>query len=371
MAKKADASIYPEVMPKVSQDDKIINTARRSKWRVTANGVDITGKVQTDLISLEVKDVEDSEADDLQLKLADRDGTWLQNWLNETVQKGAQGAKGLKLSVTIGSQDHTGRVVEQNCGTFILDTMKHDGPPSVATIKATSVDFKKGIRTEKKSKTWKNLRLKKLTQTVAKSGGLKWYYQPKSNPKFKSVKQNDETMLAFLVRLCREKGYSVKICGNNMVVYEPAALEAASVVRTFTFGDGTYLKWSTSTGSADTNYDYCTVRYTNPKTGKLIKATYKDPSYKKNEKHVLLNITNKKVTSKSEAKAYAKAQLNLKNKFERTVDLTLIGNPAMMAGMTVKLNGFGYWTGKYMIHEATQSLSKSGYTTKLSLRYID
>lgn len=367
---KADKSLYPELMPKVSQNDQIINTARRAKWSVTANGVDITAQVKADLISLEVKDVEDSDADDLQLKLADSKGQWLQNWLTETVEKGSGGAKGLKLKVSIGSQDHTGRVVEQNCGSFILDTMKHEGPPSVATIKATSVDFKKGIRTTKDSKTWKNLRLKKLTQTVAKKGGLKWYYQPTSNPKFKSVKQNDETMLAFLIRLCREKGFSVKICGTNMVVYSSEALDASGIVRSFTFGDGTYLKWSTSTGSADTNYDYCTVKYTNPKTGKLIKATYKDPSYKTNDKHLLLQITNKKVTSKSEAKNYAKAQLNLKNKFERTVDLTLPGNPAMMSGMTVRLNGFGYWSGKHTIHESTQSISKSGYTTKLRLRHV-
>lgn len=371
MAKaKSDKSLYKQLTPQVSHNDAIVNTARRAKWKLKFNGVDITDQVKKDLISLEIKDVEDSEADDLQIKIADRDGNWLQNWLSTTVEKGSAGAKGLKINATIGTRDHEGKVVEQNNGTFILDTMSHDGPPALCAIKATSVDFKKGIRSEKKSKSWKNLKLKKLTQTVAKSGGLKYYYQPSSNPKFKKITQTDETMLAFLIRCCESKGYSVKICGTNMVVYDPKSLEDKNVVRSYSFADGKIEHWNYNTGSADKCYDYCTVQYTNPKTGKLIKGVYKSPEYKKNEEHTELLITNKKVASKAEAKAYAKSQLTLKNKFERTVSLTIPGDPAMMSGLTVQIKKSGYWTGKYIIHEATHTISQNGYTTKLSLRYI-
>ena len=368
---KSDPSLYSELTPQVTSSDQIVNTARRAKWRLTFSGVDVTDSVKKDLISIEIKDVEDTEADDLQIKLADRDGSWLQNWLNETVSKGAAGAKGMQIKVKIGSRDHTGKIVEQSNGVFILDSMRHEGPPAVATIKATSVDFSNTVRTEKKDKSWKNLKLKKLTQEVASRGKLKYYYQPSSNPKFKKITQKQESGLAFLIRCARDKGYSVKISGKNMVVYDPKDLEGNAAIVSFTYRDGQYSDWAFDTGSADECYDYCTVKYTNPKTGKLIKATYKDASYETNKEHTGLNITNKKVTSKSEAKTYAMAQLNLKNKFERTVSLTIPGNPSMMSGLTVQLHGCGYWSGKYMIHEATHSISSSGYTTRLDMRRIN
>lgn len=364
-------SLYKELTPQVTQDGAIVNTARRAKWKLTFSGVDVTEQIKEDLVSIEIKDIEDSEADDLQIKIADRDGKWLQSWLNETVEKGSTGAKGLKIKVKIGTRDETGKIVEQENGTFILDTMQHNGPSAEATIKATSVDFKKGIRTEKRSKSWKNLRLKNLTKKVAKSGGLKYYYQPSSNPKFKKMTQSDETDLAFLLRCCESSGFSLKICGTNMVVYDPKALEDRGVVRTYTFGDGRYISWDFGTGTADKCYDYCTVQYTNPATGKLIKGVYKSPEYKKNENHTELLITNKKVSSKSEAKNYAKAQLNLKNKFERTVKLTIPGDPTMMSGLTIQMKKVGYWSGKYIIHEASHKISSAGYTTTLDMRHIN
>ena len=364
------ANLYKTLTPQVSHNDSIVNTARRAQWSLSFSGVDVTSLAKKDLISLEIKDVEDSEADDLTIKLADRDGVWLQKWLNETVQKGAAGAKGLKITPKIGIRDHTGKIVTQTTGTFILDSMEHSGPPAVATIKATSVDFKNGIRTDTASKSWKNLRLKKLTQTVAKKGGLKYYYQPKANPKFKKITQNDETMLAFLVRCCEKKGYCVKICGNNMVVYDPKSLESKTVRKTYSFGDKSYSSWKLSTETADSTYDYCTVKYMNPKTKKLVKATYKDSSYKDNSTHTGLTITNKKLTSKSAALTYAQAQLNIKNKFERAVRLTIPGDPAMMSGLTIQIKKMGYWTGKYIIHEARHSISSSGYTTTLNLRMV-
>lgn len=375
MAKKKKKSgkktLYAELTPKVTQNDQIVDTARQAKWRVKVKGVDVTDEIKKDLISIDVKDIEDTEADDLQIRLSDPDGKWLTKWLNDTVQKGSSGAKGLSVSVYLGMRDHTGKVVEQNNGRFILDTMSHSGPPSVATLKCTSVDFKGEIRSEEKEKTWASFRLKSLTKKVAKAGGLKYYYQPKSNPKYTKITQNKETDLAFLIRCCRNKGYCVKICGKNMVVYDPKSLENNATIHSFSFKDGQYTRWDCDTSSCDTTYDHCTVQYTNPSTGKVIKATYKSKEYEKNEEHTLLSITNKKVKSKKEAKKYAKIALQLKNKFERTCSLTIPGNPAMMSGLTIDLKGFGYWTGKYMIHEATHQITSSGYSTKLDLRYID
>jgi len=41
----------------------------------------------------------------------------------------------------------------------------------------------------------------------------------------------------------------------------------------------------------------------------------------------------------------------------------------LLAGNTVELKGWGAWDGKYIIKQAKHTVSKSGYTTQISLRY--
>ena len=66
-----------------------INLARRTAAEICFDGVDITRSVRPYLISLAYTDNEEDEADDLQIKLEDRDGLWLCSWLNDMVQAAA------------------------------------------------------------------------------------------------------------------------------------------------------------------------------------------------------------------------------------------------------------------------------------------
>lgn len=65
------------------------NFARRTAVEVAFDGVDITKSVRPYLLSLIYTDNEEDEADDLQIKLEDRDGLWLCKWLNDMVQAAA------------------------------------------------------------------------------------------------------------------------------------------------------------------------------------------------------------------------------------------------------------------------------------------
>lgn len=56
-----------------------------------------------------------------------------------------------------------------------------------------------------------------------------------------------------------------------------------------------------------------------------------------------------RVASVGEAKALAEKHLRLHNKFERTGFITLPGNPALAAGVTVELENFGGWSGKSIV----------------------
>ena len=368
--------------------DAVVQTSRRSYWRVKVKGVDVTKLVKQDLISLEVKDNEEDEADDLQIKIADREGKWLQKWLNETVQKGAK-TKGLTFNVSIGMKDENGKIKKQKSGNFVLDSMKHSGPPAVTTIKCTSLDFANGIRTEERDKSWENYTIKGIAKEIAKKGKLKLLYLAKKNPKKERWEQDGETDIGFLVRICRNNGLAVKITDRKLVIFQRGQFDSQGAIATIKYRDGKYTKWECSTTSGDVTYDICTVEYTNPKTGKIIKGVYKTDAWQEEEdrvaeanegkgageelevaEHTELKIRNQKVSSIAKANELAEISLNLKNTFERTVTLTIPGNPSMMAGLPITLKKFGYWSGKYMLNEVTHSISKSGYTTKIKLRFI-
>jgi len=383
-----DPDLYKRLLPTISQDDKMVGKARRADWTVKVNGVDCTDEIKKDLITLEVTDNEESQADDLQIKMADVFGQWLQTWLNESVKKGSR-KNGLSYEVWIGLRDDTGRVIQQKTGTFSLDSMSHDGPPSVCKVKCTSVDFQGGIRNDKNDKCWENYNLRGIAEEIATKGGLKLLYCSTINPTFDRKEQDQETDLAFLIRLCDTAKLSIKITDGKLVVFDRKQYENEEALLKITFGDGQYTKWSCSTGSGSVTYDICTVKYTDPKTGKCIEGCYKTDAWQEEEdrveeankdkgandeketpEHTELQIRNVKVSTEDEANGVAESELNLANLFERTVTITIPGNPAMMAGLPIILKKFGYWDGRYMIATCTHSISTSGYTTKLKLRYV-
>lgn len=65
------------------------NTARRTEILVTFESVDISTEVNKYLISATYTDNEEDKTDDFQLTLDDRDGVWLNEWLNTPEQPAA------------------------------------------------------------------------------------------------------------------------------------------------------------------------------------------------------------------------------------------------------------------------------------------
>lgn len=63
-----------------------INLARRASVEVYFANTNITSSMQKYLISLSYTDNEEDETDDLQIKLHDREGIWVEKWLNDAIQ---------------------------------------------------------------------------------------------------------------------------------------------------------------------------------------------------------------------------------------------------------------------------------------------
>ena len=187
--------------------------------------------------------------------------------------------------------------------------------------------------------------------------------------------------------LCHDAGISLKCSDGQLVLFDQATYEAKSPVLTLKRNNGRilpaapgaygaygnkadweYIDYRLSTGAAETQYGSCRVSYTDAATGKLIegKATAEGED---SESGQCLEIT-AKAADAGEAQALAKEHLRLHNKFNRTASFTLPGHTGLVAGVTVQLEGFGGWDGKYIIKQADHSVSNSGYTTKITLRKV-
>lgn len=339
--------------------------ARRAEVAVKFEGVDITDDIIPYLLSLDYTDSEEDESDSLSIKLQDRAGLWLEDWLNEAVEGAA--ACRLTMSATIIPRDWYGNEGALPTGNFELDSVEAAGPPSVVTIKGSSLPYGSSVRQTKKSKAWENYTLSRIAKEIASNAGFGCLYEAKSDPLYEREEQTKKSDITFLSELCHDAGISLKCTDGKLVLFDQSVYEAMEPVTTIKRGGGTYTDYSLSTDSAETQYGSCRVSYTDPATGKCIEGTAESDDDNADSEQVL-EIT-AKVTSIGEAEALAEKQLRLHNKYTRTASFTLPGNTGLVAGITVQLEDFGGWNGKYMIKQATHSVS-GGYTTKIDLRKV-
>lgn len=354
----ANADIFSAQMANQKQE-----LARRSAWVIKFAGVDCTQEVMRDLLSVDITDNESETADDLQIKLADNDGKWIQRWLTETIFAGAK-LRGLTIEVWVGTLQGD-RVVQQKAGTFSLDSVKAGGPPSTVTIKASSLPYTGGIRNERRDRAWEGTTLAGIAGEFAGKAGLSLVYDA-SPVFFDRREQNNLTDMAFLRSLCNESGLALKVYDRQMILFDAQSYAGKPSVMTIRYNDGSYTKWNVEVNTSDTSYDSCVVRYAHPENG-LIEGGAISPKYAGNSDHNQLVISNRRVESAGEAQAIAMNELRLKNDFGETATFTLPGNPMLMAGQNVTLIGFGYWSGKHPVKQVRHRLGASGYTTEIKL----
>lgn len=278
-------------------------------------------------------------------------------------------AKGMKIQAVILRENWNGDGKDQmlDCGSFELDSVKMSGPPSKAAIKGTSLAFTSTIRQMKKSRGWESYYLSGIAKEMARKNGMGCMYSADIDPYYTRVEQYKTSDINFLSKLCKNAGISLKATNNILVLFDQEKYEAKSSVITIKKGSGTYLKWTLDSDEADSQYSSCRVRYTTAK-GKLISGTAYAEDYDADSKTNQQLEIHAKVSSVAEAKALAKKHLRLHNKFERTASFTMPGNPALVAGVTVNLKGWGMWDNKYIITQAKHQVSNGGYITQIKLR---
>lgn len=338
--------------------------ARRAVIRLTFEGADISTDINRNLLSLSYTDNEEDKTDDLQVSLDDREGVWLGNWLNTP-----SASKGAEISAVIVQKnwESNGKDRVLDCGMFSVDTVDGSGPPAKVTIKAGSIPYKSTIRTQKKTKAWEKYTLSGIANEVAATNGLTCMFESAFNPFYVRKEQMQESDITFLQRLCKAAGISLKVTAKIIVLFDAAAYEQKDAVRVIERGKSDVGSWSFSTSLHDTSYSKCHVSYTDPTAGTTIEYTYTPRDADKNGQ--VLEI-NEKVSSREEARQLAMKRLRQKNKGEFKASFKLAGDVRLVAGVTVRVAGYGAFDGKYIIETATHSISRSGYKTDVTLRRV-
>lgn len=335
--------------------------ARRCLVMVSYNGKDISAELQQYLKSVSYTDNMSGEADDLQLTLEDRQGLWQASWMPE---------KGATLDVSVKVIDAgTEQVVR--FGLFEIDEITSSGMPSEVQIKAISVPDNNNLRGVERTRSWEKAELKRIANDIAGGAGLELYYDVKDyNPVIDRAEQSD---LSFLYQLCADHGLALKICNNQLVIFDEADYEAADAVAQLpkpgTIAADAGLKtldllmsYSLSSKIRDV-YKACHVKYQEGKDKQKIEATFAAPG-KTNGKTLEVN---EQVTSIADAERLAKKKLREKNSAEISGTFTFVGYPELAAAVNIMLSGFGVFDGKYIVTKAQHDIG-SGYTTRIDVR---
>lgn len=300
-------------------------------------------------------------------------------------------ATGTVLDVTIiaESWDDPGKLETLHCGSFEVDGMKIDGPPSTASINGVSIPLTSSIRRERRSDGWEDTTLQEVALDITNRAGLSLVYELDNDPHLDRVDQWHEPDLPFLQKLCANHGATLKVTDNQVVIFDEAKYEARDPIVTIQRGDKRLLAYSFTQDTANTASS-ATTSYKDPKSGKLVTETfapenapavgqslqanyrpadlsgdnYRQGAGSGNTK-TIDDFADVRTDAKGTAAVKAKSMLRAANKGEWKCNLKSMGNVRMVSGSTFLVSGFGVFDGKYIAETVTHTLD-GGYINDIT-----
>ena len=341
--------------------------ARRIDVNIKYDDKDISKDLKPYFLSLSYNDVLSGQADDIQITLREKDGIWKSDWMPE---------KGATLIVSLFSTAWKVLNEEQKefkLGIFEIDEIEYNGYPETINIKAVSVPDNNTLRGVERTKSWEKTELKVIAQEKADNAGMTLYYDTEVNPVLDRAEQTQQSDLSFLLQLCNDQGLALKICNNQIIIFDEEKYEAVepqiTIVKPYTVYEAdekmTYINSCLNyrfTSKVRDIYAACHVKYQQSKTKETIEATFTAP----NKQGKVLEVK-EQVESVAEAQRLAKKRLREKNRDEITGSILLVGNFDLVASTVVNILGYGNFDGKYIITNAKHDI-QNGYTTSVDIR---
>lgn len=192
-----------------------------------------------------------------------------------TSKKASYAVTGNILRVVLTAENWTeqGKTDRLDCGSFEIDAVDFSDPPPVVTIKAVAVPLTKNIRSQPKCKAWETVTLSEMAGKIADEAGMELLYDADENPLLDRADQRQTSDLVFLKGICDGEGFTLKVTDNKIVIFDEKKYEAKASVCTFKRGDARIIAASFTQDTSQTS-NSATVRYKDPKSGKLVQETF-------------------------------------------------------------------------------------------------
>jgi uncharacterized protein len=360
--------------------------ARYAIGEFSAGGINILGGVSESVVSFSYTDNTNDQADDLSVEVADPSRTWMQS----LPKKGSECTAKIKVSNWLMPGDSR----ELDCGSFYLDQIDFQGPPNTVTIKASSIP-QDGIKTTKRYRAWENTGIQQIAAQIAGEHGLGLVWDAIAAPIAKRIDQVEMPNLEFLRDRAKDYGLSLKLFNKQLILYSEEQYEAKGAVYTIIYGASNILSYSFSS-KLDQTFASATDSYVDPETGELIEGVFQAPEPPEGQEAIdkynervegegggggggggggattrasgLVDFKSTGGAASAAATTKAKSKLRERNKHEKEASLTIFGNPDILSGLCVELQGFGMFDDKWFVESSTHEIGASGYTTNLKLR---
>lgn len=319
----------------------------------------ITADIEPHLLELTYTDNLEGESDELSVSFEDISGKWIRGWYPTQGDKlkAAIGYKGAQLT---------------DIGAFEIDEVEYNYRPSYIQIKALSTGVGKANRTLT-PKAYENTTLKQIVGIIAEKLKLKVVGTIKPIP-VKRVTQYQERDVEFLARLAREYHHSFKIVGDQLVFTDKDELGKEEAVAALEERDTISITLRDRIKDTAKEVDVSGYDATGKKVIKKRKKA--KPLREKMKQAQAASGDTLKIVTRGETQeqidARADAALAEQNDDQTAGNITLVGNPKLVAGSTILLRNLGIFSGKYLIKSSRHSITRGGgYTTSLEVRMLE
>lgn len=333
---------------------------------------DISEDISKYFLSFSYTDNLSGAADDINLTLEDRAQIWMADWYPE--------GEGNMMDITIHTYNRVSLDDGEetfHVGKFEIDEVEIAGFPSTVQIKGVSVIGESSLRGTKKNQTWEEISVWKCADDICQRNGLTLLWDCDENPNLDHVEQADESDLEFLQRITKERGMSLKISTEQVIIFDDYKYETKDpVITVYKPGVKAELDSSTMPVRGVTDYGFrsktrdtyyrCEVKYQKDKKKEVIEGAFQDPH---KDKGRVLHVK-EQVENQAEAEKLAKKKLREANKEAVTGNFATIGNTNFAAGQVITMKNFGKFDGNYLAVKVNHEIASGtgSYTTKVDIR---
>jgi len=335
---------------------------RSAEPQLTIACTDVTGALSGDATRIRVTSELHGRADDISVRLADPDRRFLGRWRPEPGQRMESGTQ-------LTDWRAPGDTRSVTWGTYQIDELTHQGPPTEVDISAQSAFIDRSMRNTRKTRGWENVALSTIAKDLADENGFALAYEAGIDPSFDRKEQRDESDLRFLrkelerwfLHLSAKKERMVVISDRELTaledpIYRSASAEGADPMLSCNRWRVTPRYWELARRAE--------VRYDQPVENQVVKAEVTDQAAPESGETLTVN---EKMRDTSQAELRAARRLSRNNRREIEAQATVPGRPSLRPGFTVPLQGFQDFDGEYVITAAEHRFAGK-YTTRVQLR---